>query len=275
MIPLVLGPPARRIVVFLGCCLLFFAAAAPALSDDGPLQAQRKGTVGITFLMYEHVPLLLFQDGKASGYVGERAYKVLTNSGIDFTVELSNPRRILAALKDESPNTCTFGFFKTAERQKFVQYSEPFIQDIRQGLLIRTENRSLFRNHRTFVEALADKSIVLGNVRGVSMGHDTDLLIEKHNPTTIFGLDLEAIIRMLEAERFHYTLTDEIKAGAAFEKFGMNPKDFTVVHFPDMPPGSKRYFMCSRKTSPSIVTRLNKTIGKIVGNKLLMEIKSQ
>ena len=99
--------------------------------------------------------------------------------------------------------------------------------------------------------------------------------IEKHKPTTIFGLDLEAIIRMLEAARFHYTLTDEIKAGAAFEKFGIDPKELTFVHYPDMPPGSKRYFMCSKKTSPSIVTRLNKAIGKIVGNNLLMAIKSQ
>ncbi|MCZ6859898.1 MAG: transporter substrate-binding domain-containing protein [Alphaproteobacteria bacterium] len=229
----------------------------------------------INFMMYEHVPLLLFQDRKASGFVGERAYEVLTASGIDFTVELSNPRRILATLKAGSPNICTFGFFKTAERQKFVNYSEPFIQDIPQGLLIRRENLSVFENHRTFVEVLADKDIVLGNVSGVSMGYETDLLIEKHSPTTIFGNDLEAIIRMLEAARFHYTLTDEIKASAAFEKFGMDPNVFTVVHYPDMPPGSKRYFMCSMKTSPSIVTRLDKTIGNIVGANLLMEIRPQ
>lgn len=248
---------------------LFLAAVCSMATASGQ-ESER-----INFLMYEHVPLLLFQGEKASGYVGERAYKVLTDSGIDFTVELSNPRRILATLKDGSPNTCTFGFFKTAERQKFVQYSEPFIQDISQGLLIRKENLSVFRNHRTFVEVLADKSILLGNVRGVSMGYETDLLIEKHKPRTIFGLDLEAIIRMLEAARFHYTLTDEIKAGAAFEKFGIDPKELTFVHYPDMPPGSKRYFMCSKKTSPSIVTRLNKAIGKIVGNNLLMAIKSQ
>ena len=219
--------------------------------------------------------MLMFQEGKAFGHVGERAYKVLANSGINFTVELSNPRRILATLKDEAPNTCTFGFFKTAKRQKFVRYSEPFIQDIPQGILIKKENLLLFRNHRSFVDVLTDKNIVLGNVRGVSMGYDTDLLIEKHDPMTIFGDDLVAIIRMLDAERFHYTLTDEIKADAAFEKFGMNPKVFTVVHFPDMPPGSKRYFLCSKTTSPSIVKRLNKTIGKIVGNNLLMEFKAQ
>ncbi len=248
---------------------LFWTVVSSAVTASGQ-ESER-----INFMMYEHVPLLLFQDGKANGFVGERAYNVLTDSGIDFTIELSNPRRILATLKTGAPNICTFGFFKTAERQKFVNYSEPFIQDIPQGLLVRRENLSIFENHRTFVEVLADKSILLGNVSGVSMGYETDLLIEKHNPTTIFGNDLEAIIRMLEAARFHYTLTDEIKASAAFEKFGMDPNVFTVVHYPDMPPGSKRYFMCSMKTPPSIVARLNKTIGNIVGANLLMEIGPQ
>ena len=37
-------------------------------------------------------------------------FKVLIHSGIDFTVKLSNSRRMLATLNRESQDSCTFGF---------------------------------------------------------------------------------------------------------------------------------------------------------------------
>ncbi|MCX4025070.1 hypothetical protein H0A36_23430 [Endozoicomonas sp. SM1973] len=65
------------------------------------------------------------------------------------------------------------------------------------------------------------------------------------------------MMKMLKANRFNYFIVAEEEA----EELVLANKGFFAIHkLSDLPPGSKRYFMCSKKVDNSIIDKINQAI---------------
>jgi polar amino acid transport system substrate-binding protein len=227
------------------------------------------GQPKLSVMMYEQTPLLVHDAGVAKGHIGDRAQRILQDTGFDFTVGSYPPIRILSTLKQDSGPDCTFAFFKTGEREAFARYSLPFFQDLPQGIMVRKSNLAKFEGHKTFIDVLKDQNIYMGHMKDVSLGPVADALVLEHKTKIAYGNDLERIFDMLQHDRFDCILTDAIKGNAALEKFSLNTNDYTVLTFDDSPKGSKRYFLCAKNLGEGVMAKINTSIKKLVGDKLL------
>ena len=57
-------------------------------------------------------------------------------------------------------------------------------------------------------------------------------------------------------------LSPRRKPRCCSKRGGGSPAAFQIVHFTDMPPGNRRYLMCSRKVSPDLIARFNEALGR-------------
>lgn len=55
-------------------------------------------------------------------------------------------------------------------------------------------------------------------------------------------------------------LAAEEEARYLIEQAGFRPRDFRIVRPPDMPPGERRYILCSRQVDDETMSRLNAAI---------------
>ncbi len=66
-----------------------------------------------------------------------------------------------------------------------------------------------------------------------------------------------SIIHMIELGRAGLTFVPLEEARYYVRRAGMEMTQFQILHFPDMPPGEKRYLMCSRKVPDELLERVN------------------
>ena len=214
-------PHVRQVFVSL---LTLLVPASLAVTEATASEQQK-----LKFMMYEQTPMLSFNSGTAGGLVGSRAQRILENSGLDYTLELVPPRRILLTLKNSGAGHCTFAFFKTAERQEFAHYSRPFYQNAPQGIVTKKSNLEKFAKHGSFRDVLKDKQLYMGHMSGVSLGAEADDLVKKLGTNIVFGNSLERIFQMLDKDRFDYIHTNKTKAWAAFDKFSLDEDEYTIL----------------------------------------------
>jgi len=200
--------------------------------------------------------MIKHEDGTVAGSSATPAINAFERAKIPYKLNEASPARQLKDLKDNEIQVCSIGWYKTIEREHFAKFTAPISQDTP---MIGLAN-SAFNPGKT--PTLDD---VLGN-------KNTRILIKK---SIVYGPFLEKkfssmnaqklgtyaefsqMFKMITMGRADLTFIPHEEATYYLSFAGYKESDFRVIQFSKMPPGEKRYLMCSMKVSDDTIQRLN------------------
>ncbi|MBI1834374.1 MAG: hypothetical protein HYR92_01075 [Burkholderiales bacterium] len=90
----------------------------------------------ITVAWRDKPPHQYLENGKEKGILLELAHKVFADAGLSSRFVEEPAKRIWQHFANKTPNYCSFGWYKIAEREALVQYSDAMYRDPPHTLLV-------------------------------------------------------------------------------------------------------------------------------------------
>lgn len=215
----------------------------------------------IRFHYNERPPYLITADeGIVYGLTGTPASLALQQSGIPH-IWLNTPaKRQMALLKQNKGKDCLVGWFKNADRETFSRYTHAIYQDKPSiGLALRS-NADIKDGH-PLQEVMKNPDLTILTKIGYSYGRYIDNLLEQIKPVRqnvpVENLNM---MRMLEVGRGDYFFVAEEEADELIRLSKLPGSLYQFIRFSDVPPGDKRYILCSLQVEPEIIAQLNQWI---------------
>ena len=198
-----------------------------------------------------------------AGVIATLTETVFKAAGITYKWELTPVNRILANLKNNNGLECTSGWYKTAERETFAQFSLPIYHD--QPL------QGLSRADFAAAEGITAKELFLRPdlrlllKQNFSQGAYMDALIANIPPQQVQRVTVEVptMVKMVKADRADLIITTEEETDYFIKQSGFENKDFRILKFSDVPATEQRYILCDQKTPREVMNRLNQAIKAI------------
>jgi polar amino acid transport system substrate-binding protein len=214
----------------------------------------------ITVAWRDKPPYHFVEHGEEKGFLLERSRKIFELAKINATFVREPSKRIWANFQNGARNYCSIGWYFLPERLPFVQYSAPMHIDEPHLILVAQPSVAAVSAHASLKSLLADKSLTLGVIDGVSYGIGIDALIQaSHNQVLRRVVEPGAMVRMLAAGRASFMFIDREDYNHLVQA---DPVVKQVVRreFTDMPPGLQRYVVCSKDVAPMVIARINRAI---------------
>lgn len=207
-------------------------------------------------------PYSFVENGVAKGFLLERTRRVLGRAGVEAEFREMPPKRIFLEIEKNEQAICSFGWYKIPEREKYARFSAPLHQDRPHAVLAGSRSADAVRRHTTFKGLMSDRALVLAGADGVSYGAELDAMI-KTFPGTV-DLTLQSplqVAKKLAAQRADFMLIDQDD----YDFLTASNADFrgdslVRIDYPDMPPGLKRYILCSQRVGDDTMRRINTAI---------------
>lgn len=228
----------------------------PALLTIGAAAA---GAEPLPMLYRDKPPYSYQEQGVAKGFLYELTARVMARAGIDSRFDVMPPKRIFLALQDPAQAVCSFGWYRIPERERYARFSAPMHQDRPHVILAGPRSSAAVRRHTSLQSLLQDAQLTLATADGVSYGPELDAMIArfpgKIDSALIPPLQVAKKIAARRADFMfidqddydHLLATDpEFKAAA-----------LTRLSYPDLPPGLKRYILCSQQVAPEIMRKID------------------
>jgi len=206
-------------------------------------------------------PYYVFEkDGSVSGIIATPVQRIFTAAGIEFRwVDLATNRQ-LKVVKDNKSRVCAVGWFKNPEREKFAKYTEAIYQNKPLIAMVRKDNEAV-KAHRTLRDLMKDRGLRMGKKLGYSYGPLVDGLVQELAPIVVETAQNNIkMTRMLVGRRFDYLISAPEEGEYLIEELGFARDVVTMVGFDDLPPGNKRYILCSHSVSDQTIEKLNAAI---------------
>lgn len=225
-------------------------AAGPAVAAPEPL----------SLYFFERPPYVVHRAGseEVSGLTATPAAQAFKTASIAFRwVEMPTVRQ-LVTLKDSPIPACAVGWFKNPEREQHFKFSKPIYRDQPTVALARAE----FGNaSATLADTLRYPGLQVLVKDGFSYGPLIDnLLAQSKVERIVTSAESVAMIHMVAAQRAHFMFAAEEEAAYLVEQAGMPAAQLRLLHFADLPPGERRYILCSKAMPDELIERLNKAI---------------
>ncbi|WP_374582900.1 substrate-binding periplasmic protein [Pseudoduganella sp.] len=217
----------------------------------------------LTVAWREKPPYYYYEDGVAKGFMLERAKQVFAAAGMPAQFVSEPQKRIWANFAHGAKNYCSISWYRLPEREAVAQYSIAVHTDQPHAVLAVPSAVARVRAHPSLKSLLADKGLTLAVIDGVSYGPELDPMIAaSQNRVMRRTVETSAMFRMLAAGRADYLFVDREDWGYLRQKHP-ELQSLLLTEFADMPPGLKRYFVCSRDVPPETMERLNRAIASV------------
>lgn len=215
----------------------------------------------LTVAWREKPPYYYFDENKvAKGFMLERAKQVFAAAGVPAVFVNEPQKRIWANFNHGMPNYCSISWYRLPEREAVAQYSAPVHADQPHAVLAVPAVAARIRSHQNLKTLLSDKSLTLGVIDGVSYGQELDALITtSKNRIMRRTVETSAMFRMVAFGRADFLFVDREDWNYLRLKFP-ELQSLVLIDFADMPPGLKRYIVCSRDVPAETMERLNRAI---------------
>lgn len=203
--------------------------------------------------------MMLDANGTMSGTVGAPAARAFQKAGIAATWEASSSKRQLAILEENATPSCSIGWYKTAEREQFAKYTKAVSQD---STMVALANADFHASDNGKIEDLLSNPNINVLVKdAVVYGAYLDNLLAKMKARRVSSTDeYGPMVRLVHLGRVQLTFIPLEEANYYIERMGYSRSDFNIIHFSDMPPGERRYILCSKKVDDAIIEKLNAQI---------------
>jgi polar amino acid transport system substrate-binding protein len=222
----------------------------------------------ITLHYYERPPFhYRAADGSMAGIIASSTESIFKRAGITYRWELTPVNRILADLKNNNRMDCSPGWYKTAEREAYAQFSLPIYHDL--------PLQGLSRNDFPAPEGITAKDLFLRHdlrlllKQNFSQGAYMDALISTMPTQQVQQVTVEVptMVKMIKANRADLIITTEEETDYFIAQSGYQKQDFRILKFPDVKATEYRYILCSRQVPAQIINRLNDAIRSAGTNK--------
>ncbi len=236
-----------------------FAAACLA----GILWATAVVAKDLKILYHDRPPYNVLEDGgQVAGIVATPINDGLRAAAIPFKWVSRSGNAQIKIIKRGKEFACAAGWFKNPEREEFANYSNPVYRDKPQIIVTRTDNEKVMQ-HSTLREMFADPGLKFGAKLGYSYGGFIDGLIAELNPKVMRNTqDSGGMVRMLLGRRFDYFVAAPEEFASLAVRLGIAGEDIMSIRMKDIPPGNRRYLMCSKAVSKELIGRFDEALGK-------------
>jgi len=238
------------------------AASSLCLSLAGVLPggAQAQDDRPLLLLYREKPPYSYTEDRQPKGLLIEQSRAVLTAAGLAVQMEEAPLKRIQLELQANERPLCSPGWYRLPERELYARFSLPMSQDVPHVVLVGPRSAAAVRAHRSLASLLADASLRMAVVDGISYGGELDGLIRRQSPAPLRATVTPVqLTRMLGAGRADYMFMDR-EDYLWLTRHGEVSRQLGSLSFPDMPAGLQRHMMCSKKTSDATMQALDAAI---------------
>ncbi|RZT11061.1 conserved hypothetical protein [Duganella sp. CF402] len=219
----------------------------------------------ITVAWRDKPPYHYTENGLAKGFLLARAQQVFAAAGLPARFTNEPQKRIWANFQHGATNYCSISWYRLPEREAVAQYSQPFHEDLPHTILIAPGMVERVKAHATLAALLADTTLTLGVIEGVSYGPVLDPMIRaSKNKIMSRTVETTQMMRMLSVSRASYMFVDredweffrdKEKAGQSLVRYDL----------PDMPGGIKRHVVCSRDVPQETMNKINQAIAATGG----------
>ncbi len=215
----------------------------------------------IIISVLERAPYYYIKNNQPRGFILEWQLDILKQARVPFTVRSSNSAKgILNRIQRNKNPICSPGWFKTKKREKFGQYSDIIYQNKPLVVLTRVGD-TRFDSIRSIKKLFLNKGLSIAINESFSYGKHIDNLIEEIKPNLIkVDTSQKNLFRMLIKGRFDYMLSTPEEISSLILAEGLKLSDFSIRMMTDIPPGNKRYLLCSKKVSPKTIETINQAI---------------
>lgn len=203
------------------------------------------------------------ENGTAAGSLVDLARTILAAAGIEFTFAEMPSKRILAELAPEDSRLCSFGWFKTPEREAYARFSRPFVQDTPLQALVLRRNLARFAGKASLRELAATPSLELGLMAGWSYGAAVDDTLQQAGVQVVDIPARQQQALMLAWGRFAYTLVREAEVDEVVRLSGLSAEEFSILPLSDLQARDTRYFLCGRGVPADVLARIDAAIPPI------------
>lgn len=207
-------------------------------------------------------PYSYVENGVQKGFLLEKTRRIMARANIEANFVIIPPKRIFQELELNAEPVCSFGWYKIPAREKFALFSLPIHQDRPQAILTNPTSAAKIRRHRTLKGVMTDPDLVLAVAGGVSYGPELDAMIKtfagKVDNALIPPVQVAKKVAFGRADMMFIDQDDYdylMETDAEFRKIGM-----VRILLPDLPPGLKRYILCSRKVGEKVMKRIDDAI---------------
>ena len=214
----------------------------------------------VTVAWREKPPYYYFENGVAKGFMLERAREIFAAAGVQVRFVNEPQKRIWANFKHGLPNYCSISWYRLPEREAVAQYSVAVHTDQPHAILAVPAVAARIKAHRSLNALVSDKSLTLAVIDGVSYGPELDALIAgSQNRVMRRTVETAAMFRMVALGRADYLFVDREDWNYLRSRLP-ELQSLVLIDFADMPPGLKRYVVCSRDVPADTMERLNRAI---------------
>lgn len=208
-------------------------------------------------------PHQYLENGVEKGILLERAKQVFSTAQIPHRFVEEPAKRIWSNFSGGAKNYCSFGWYRIAEREALVQFSEIFHTDPPHTLLVSPAAAKQVAAHRTLKSLMSDTNLTLGVVDAVSYGPDLDAMFATTRNKVERSTTLPMIMaRMVAANRASYMLIDREDWEYLKDK-EESLSQTTQMDLQGMPAGLNRYIVCSKDVSAEQMRKINTALLKI------------
>jgi polar amino acid transport system substrate-binding protein len=193
--------------------------------------------------------MMLDSKGVMGGTVGEPAARAFQKAGISVTWEASASKRQLAILQANA----------TPAREQYAKYTKAVSQDSTMVALANADFQ--VPDNGKIEDLLSNPKISVLVKDAVVYGAYLDKQLEKMKARRVSSIDeYGPMVRLVRLGRVQLTFIPLEEANYYIEKMGYPRSDFNIIHFSDMPPGERRYILCSKKVDDAVIEKLNAQI---------------
>jgi polar amino acid transport system substrate-binding protein len=230
------------------------AALAPAQA------AQAADTMELYW--FDRPPYMVGMPGsdEVVGLTATPAAQAFKAAGIGYHWVSLPTMRQLVTLKDSSRPGCAVGWFRNAEREQQFKFSDPLYRDRPTVALARAD----YLPAATLAATLHLPGVSVLVKDGFSYGPVIDQLLAQARPERVVtSAETMAMANMIAAHRADIMFAAEEEASYLLTQAAHEarlPYPLKIVRFADLPPGERRYLLCSKATPDEVIERLNKAI---------------
>ena len=209
---------------------------------------------------FERPPYVAHRPGstEVAGLTATPAAQAFKAAGVAHRwVELPTVRQLMT-LKDSPRPACAVGWFRNPERELQFKFTRAIYRDRPTVAIARADFTPAAAS---LAEALRQPHLSVLVKDGFSYGAVIDGLLANVRPDRVVtSAESVAMVHMVAAQRAHFMFAAEEEAAYLVEQAGVAPGRLKIVHFTDLPPGERRYILCSKATPDEVIERLNRAI---------------
>lgn len=250
----------KRVLLFLAGLLLCLGAGQGLAS-----------TPGLQVVYLERPPYYFTDKGQPRGFLLTLTRKILDRAGVAATFAQQPPNRILEELRGNQQPLCSIGWFRTAEREGYVNFSLPIYRDLPMVLLTTVDKRDAVGRHRRLQDVFGDTSLVMAQVASFSYGQTIDRMLTEIIVRNLTVSSTQKVLpRLILEGRASYMLVAPEEVDMLLRSSGVPADRFVTLELEGVPSGNLRYLIFSKVVPADTLERVNAAISALTDQDALL-----